>query len=131
MKNFLFFITLLIFGLLFVSCGSGGGGGGSSSEDSTGETSTSSDADTSTSVNEDSAVVSTEICPSSNSFTVDNSTIDNSSTITDNSSLTWKQLSEEVDHDELVYKLTLKYLRRDGYDIGNNKNPEIKNNAYG
>jgi len=29
-------------------------------------------------------------------------------------------------HDELVYKLTLKYLRRDGYDIGNRENPEIK-----
>jgi len=24
-------------------------------------------------------------------------------------------------HDELVYKLTLKYLRQQGYDIGNNK----------
>jgi len=26
----------------------------------------------------------------------------------------------------LVYKLTLKYLRRDGYDIGNSDRPEIK-----
>jgi len=34
---------------------------------------------------------------------------------------------EKVKHDELVYKLTLKYLRRDGFDIGNNKMPEIKN----
>ena len=56
MKNFLFLITLLIFGLLFISCGSGGGGGGgSSSDDSSGETSASSDADTSSSVNEDSS----------------------------------------------------------------------------
>ena len=37
----------------------------------------------------------------------------------------WKQLSEEVDHDELVYKLVLKYLRRDGFDIGNIDNPQV------
>ena len=35
-------------------------------------------------------------------------------------------LLETVNHDELVYKLTLKYLRRDGYDIGNRDRPEIK-----
>ena len=45
--------------------------------------------------------------------------------ITDNSPLPWKQLSEEVDHDELVYKLVLKYLRRDGFNIGNFENPQI------
>ena len=45
--------------------------------------------------------------------------------ITDNDSMSWKQLSEEVDHDELVYKLVLKYLRRDGFDIGNSDNPQI------
>jgi hypothetical protein len=39
----------------------------------------------------------------------------------------WGDLLEQVDHDELVYKLTLKYLRRDGFDIGNWKIPEIKN----
>jgi len=38
----------------------------------------------------------------------------------------WSDLLEKVDHDELVYKLTLKYLRRDGFDIGNSKIPEIK-----
>ncbi len=38
----------------------------------------------------------------------------------------WSELLAKVDHDELVYKLTLKYLRRDGFDIGNSKNPEIK-----
>ena len=38
----------------------------------------------------------------------------------------WSDLLQKVDHDELVYKLTLKYLRRDGYDIGNWKTPEIK-----
>ena len=45
--------------------------------------------------------------------------------ITDNDSMSWTQLSEEVDHDELVYKLVLKYLRRDGFEIGNSDNPQI------
>jgi len=40
--------------------------------------------------------------------------------------LAWSTLLETVNHDELVYKLTLKYLRRDGYDIGNRDRPEIK-----
>ena len=43
-----------------------------------------------------------------------------------NGKLTWSSILETVNHDELVYKLTLKYLRRDGYDIGNRDNPEIK-----
>ena len=38
----------------------------------------------------------------------------------------WTEILEETNHDELIYKLTLKYLRRDGYDIGNHKNPEVK-----
>ena len=33
---------------------------------------------------------------------------------------------EVTDYDELVYKLTLKYLRQKGYDIGNNTIPRIK-----
>jgi len=45
--------------------------------------------------------------------------------INDNGSMPWKQISDEVDHDELVYKLVLKYLRRDGFDIGNFNNPQI------
>ena len=45
--------------------------------------------------------------------------------INDQGSMLWKQLSEEVDHDELVYKLVLKYLRRDGFDIGNIDNPKV------
>ena len=45
--------------------------------------------------------------------------------ITDNDSMSLTQLSKEVDHDELVYKLVLKYLRRDGFDIGNSDNPQI------
>jgi len=43
-----------------------------------------------------------------------------------NGNLLWSELSEKVKHDELVYKLVLKYLRRDGFDIGNSKIPEIK-----
>ncbi len=38
----------------------------------------------------------------------------------------WREILEKVDHDELVYKLTLKFLRQDGYDIGNHKIPEVK-----
>jgi hypothetical protein len=38
----------------------------------------------------------------------------------------WDEILSKVDHDELVYKLTLKYLRRDGYDIGNWQIPEVK-----
>ena len=43
-----------------------------------------------------------------------------------NGNLLWSELLEKVKHDELVYKLVLKYLRRDGFDIGNNKIPVIK-----
>jgi hypothetical protein len=38
----------------------------------------------------------------------------------------WAEILEQVNHDELIYKLTLKYLRRDGFDIGNYKIPEVK-----
>jgi len=37
----------------------------------------------------------------------------------------WTEILETVDHDELVYKLVLKYLRRDGYDIGDWKTPKV------
>ena len=40
--------------------------------------------------------------------------------------LLWTEILDQVDHDELIYKLTLKFLRIDGYDIGNNKIPEVK-----
>ena len=43
-----------------------------------------------------------------------------------NGKILWTEILEQVDHDELLYKLTLKYLRRDGYDIGNYKIPEVK-----
>ena len=43
--------------------------------------------------------------------------------------VSWKEILEAVDHDEIVYKLTLKYLRRDGYDIGDWKTPQVKKSA--
>jgi len=43
--------------------------------------------------------------------------------------ISWKEILETVEHDELVYKLTLKYLRRDGYNIGDWKTPEVKKSA--
>jgi len=39
--------------------------------------------------------------------------------------VSWTEILETVDHDELVYKLTLKYLRRDGYNIGDWKTPQV------
>ncbi|MDH3278196.1 MAG: hypothetical protein OEL77_05455 [Nitrosopumilus sp.] len=43
-----------------------------------------------------------------------------------NEKILWTEILDQVGHDELIYKLTLKYLRRDGYDIGNYKVPEVK-----
>ena len=40
--------------------------------------------------------------------------------------VSWTRVLEVADHEELVYKLTLKYLRQRGYDIGNNKIPRVK-----
>ena len=38
----------------------------------------------------------------------------------------WTEILEKVEHDKIIYKLTLKFLRRDGYDIENHKIPEVK-----
>jgi len=46
--------------------------------------------------------------------------------IEENGKVLWRDILEKVDHDEIIYKLTLKFLRRDGYDIGNHKIPEVK-----
>ncbi|MGH9909180.1 MAG: hypothetical protein ACRD32_00925 [Nitrososphaerales archaeon] len=46
--------------------------------------------------------------------------------IESNGSITWDRVMEAVDREEVVYKLTLKYLRQDGYDIGNYKNPFVR-----
>ena len=42
-----------------------------------------------------------------------------------NGKMLWTDILEKVDFDAVVYKLTLKYLRRDGYDIGSNKRPVV------
>lgn len=43
--------------------------------------------------------------------------------------ISWKEILGMVDHDEIVYKLTLKYLRQDGYNIGDWKTSEVKKSA--
>ena len=43
-----------------------------------------------------------------------------------NGEVSWTEVLEVADHDELIYKLTLKYLRQRGFDIGNNKIPRVK-----
>ena len=40
--------------------------------------------------------------------------------------VSWSKVLDAADHDELVYKLTLKYLRQRGYEIGNNKVPRVR-----
>ena len=44
----------------------------------------------------------------------------------ENGEVSWARILEMADYDELVYKLTLKYLRQKGYDIGYNKVPRVK-----
>jgi hypothetical protein len=46
--------------------------------------------------------------------------------IDEKSRILWTEILQQVDNDELIYKITLKFLRRDGYDIGNSKIPEVK-----
>lgn len=46
-------------------------------------------------------------------------------TIRARGSMPWTDILGAVNYDALVFKLTLKYLRQDGFDIGNNKRPEV------
>jgi hypothetical protein len=46
--------------------------------------------------------------------------------ISNRGEVSWTRILEATDYDELIYKLTLKYLRQKGYDIGNNKIPRVK-----
>jgi hypothetical protein len=46
--------------------------------------------------------------------------------VLENGEVSWTRVLDMADHDELVYKLTLKYLRQQGFDIGNNKIPRVK-----
>jgi len=43
-----------------------------------------------------------------------------------NGKVLWTEILDQVNHDELIYKFTLKFLRRDGYDMGNHKIPKVK-----
>ena len=49
-----------------------------------------------------------------------------SSEINDQGEVSWTRVLTVANNDELVYKLTLKYLRQRGFDIGNNKTPRVK-----
>ena len=46
--------------------------------------------------------------------------------IEENGKILWTEILTQVNYDELIYKFTLKFLRRDGYDIGNHKISEVK-----
>ena len=46
--------------------------------------------------------------------------------IAENNKILYIGILEKVDHDELIYKLILKFLRRDRHDIGNHKIPEVE-----
>ena len=52
-------------------------------------------------------------------------TRDLSKEIQSRNEVSWNHILEVADHDEIVYKLTLKYLREMGYDIGNYKIPRV------
>ncbi len=45
--------------------------------------------------------------------------------IRENGQAAWQDILIAAEHDELVYKLVLKYLRQDGFDIGNYKTPRV------
>lgn len=45
--------------------------------------------------------------------------------IQSNNEISWKHVLEVAGHDEIVYKLTLKYLREMGYNIGNYLIPKV------
>ena len=48
-----------------------------------------------------------------------------SETIAEIGQVPWSRVLEMAGHDELVYKLTLKYLRQAGFDIGNGSLPRV------
>lgn len=42
-----------------------------------------------------------------------------------NEEISWKKILETANHDEIVYKLILKYFRQMGYDIGDYTRPRV------
>ncbi len=49
-----------------------------------------------------------------------------SSEIRKTGEVSWSRVLEAAGHDEIVYKLSLKYLRQAGYDIGNYQTPRVR-----
>ena len=52
-------------------------------------------------------------------------------TAADNNEIPWNKILEIANHDEIVYKLILKYFRQMGYDIGDYKRPRVVKMAIG
>lgn len=48
-----------------------------------------------------------------------------------NKEISWNKILEIANHDEIVYKLILKYFRQMGYDIGDYKHPRVVKMATG
>lgn len=46
--------------------------------------------------------------------------------IAETGEVAWSRVLEAAGHDEIVYKLALKYLREQGYDIGSFQTPRVK-----
>ncbi len=46
--------------------------------------------------------------------------------IDEKGNMQWDDILKQADFDAVVFKLTLKYLRQNGYNIGDGKNPQVK-----
>lgn len=46
--------------------------------------------------------------------------------IDEKGNMQWNDILKQADFDAVVFKLTLKYLRQNGYNIGDGKNPQVK-----
>jgi hypothetical protein len=46
-----------------------------------------------------------------------------------NGSVAWERVMEVANREEVVYKLALKYLREDGFDIGNYRTPFVRRSS--
>lgn len=52
-------------------------------------------------------------------------------TAVNNKEIPWSRILEIANHDEIVYKLILKYFRQMGYDIGDYKRPRVVKKTTG
>ncbi len=48
------------------------------------------------------------------------------SRIDESGGMTWDAIMEESEYDAVVYKLALKYLRQNGYDIGSHARQSVR-----